>query len=595
MPSFAGASLISQLLLLASISKAAGNNLFGDGGKADADAASSASASPPSRSKEGRIINGEEAEEDRFPYSVTLQDGGGHFCGGSLIGNDVVLTAAHCMGGRFSVRIGSDDVDEGELIRTRRAVVHPDYDSNTDEYDVALVFLERPTSLPIPLVRVNDDNSYPSEGATAVSMGWGDTDAGDRTELPDNLMAVDLQVITNRECENAKSGGESYAGWIYDSMICTFTKGKDACQGDSGGPLVVKRSDDAADDIQVGIVSWGIGCAFLPGVFSRISEAYDWTVDTVCDEDDGSNDPPASLCGPRMETPEPTEPPTTEAPTRDPTREPTRHPTRNPTRFPTRNPTRNPTRFPTQFPTENPTRQPTKRPTKNPTRKPTRKPTTAPTSSPTTSEPTSSPTERPTESPSISISPTGSPSASPTLTSEPTDQPTGSPSLSEWPSVAPSASPTSSSRPTDQPSGQPTSEPSGRPSSRPSTEPSSQPSGRPSSSSRPSLSLSPTASAFPSTQPSSVPSTSPSDSPTATVSPTASNGPTLSALPTSKPDGSDRTETIAGNTLLISDASALVNDLKPNSVKAKNSSHRVGHSFAVGTLLCCIMLAWSVL
>ncbi len=62
-----------------------------------------------------------------------------------------------------------------------------------------------------------------------------------------------------------------------------------------GGPLVV-RGDNPEDDVQVGIVSWGVGCADMPGVFSRISETYDWTIETVCDEGNGSNDPPESLC-----------------------------------------------------------------------------------------------------------------------------------------------------------------------------------------------------------------------------------------------------------------------------------------------------------
>ena len=101
-----------------------------------------------------------------------------------------------------------------------------------------------------------------------------------------------------------------------------------------GGPLIV-RGDNPEEDIEIGIVSWGTGCGDLPMVYARISEAYDWIAETVCDE---SDDPPNSLCGPPP-TLEPTDMPT-EIPTPNPTNVPTLRPTRNPTRFPTRNPTR---------------------------------------------------------------------------------------------------------------------------------------------------------------------------------------------------------------------------------------------------------------
>mmetsp|Transcript_16593 Transcript_16593/g.29947 ORF Transcript_16593/g.29947 Transcript_16593/m.29947 type:complete len:578 (+) Transcript_16593:299-2032(+) len=565
--SFGRVSLLARLLLLGLVPTTALANLFGDG---DGEVSIASSPTSPLGGKDERIINGDEAQANRYPYSVTLQDSRGHFCGGSLIGNDVVLTAAHCMrGSLFSVRIGSDDVDKGELVGARRVVKHPNYSSSTDEYDMALVFLKESISFDIPLVRVNDESSYPSKGTTVVAMGWGDMDSGDNQRLPDNLREVDLEVITNKQCENYKIDGDSYKGWIYDSMLCTYTKGKDACQGDSGGPLVVRTNDNPEDDVQVGIVSWGVGCASLPGVFSRISEAYEWTVDTVCDEGNGSKDPPPSLCGPQ--------------PTLEPTPEPTPEPTKKPTR--------------------NPTRRPTRRPTKKPTRQPSKKPTRQPTSSPTTSAPTFSPTDQPTDMPSTSSAPTSSPSASPTQSAEPTLQPTDSPSISEAPSIAPSASPSISSQPSSQPSSHPTSEPSAQPSGQPSAQPSSQPSSRPSVqpslepsfSSRPTgrpsqqpsqnpssdPSQYPTISKSPSLQPSMAPSFGPSYSPTATTSPTMSSIPTLSVPPTAEPESE---QSIPTDTLLVSDASVLVE-------KTEKSSAATVRGFAVGTLLCCIISA----
>lgn len=151
-----------------------------------------------------------------------------------MIAPDVALTAAHCMGGTWDVQIGSDDKDGGESISVRRTVNHPKYNSGTDVYDIALVFLDRPTNMDIKYVRINADNNFPPVSSLATTMGWGDMDEGDGVDLPDILREVDLGVISNSECEDAKNGDDSYSGWIFDSMLCTKEKDKDACQGDSG-------------------------------------------------------------------------------------------------------------------------------------------------------------------------------------------------------------------------------------------------------------------------------------------------------------------------------------------------------------------------
>ena len=130
--------------------------------------------------------------------------------------------------------VGSDDVDGGQELRVRVAIEHPDYDSGTEEYDFALVFLREPTTLNIPLVGLNDDNSYPAPGSTTYTMGWGDTDPGNNQKLSDQLLITDVEVISNDECSDIERGGESYGNWIYDDMLCADTNGQDACQGDSG-------------------------------------------------------------------------------------------------------------------------------------------------------------------------------------------------------------------------------------------------------------------------------------------------------------------------------------------------------------------------
>ncbi|EED92601.1 predicted protein [Thalassiosira pseudonana CCMP1335] len=274
--------------------------------------------------KQTRIIGGSEAPTTRYSYTVALTQGGSNFfCGGTLIAPDVVLTAAHCMGGSYNVAIGRHDLTSngGEEIAMSKEIKHPNYNTGTDENDFALVILSKPTTLDIPFVKLNSDESFPSAGTMSRSMGWGDmAQSDDKTEISDVLMEVDVPVITNDECSQASgtdgSYTDSYANYIYPSMLCTFESGKDACQGDSGGPLIVPGASDG-EDVQVGVVSWGIGCAtkVFPGVFSRVSHVYDWIQETVCSE---SSDPSASsLCGPP-----PTNPPTPK-PSNQPTNQPT--------------------------------------------------------------------------------------------------------------------------------------------------------------------------------------------------------------------------------------------------------------------------------
>jgi secreted trypsin-like serine protease len=185
-----------------------------------------------------RIIGGKEAPEDRHPYSVSLQQSNFHFCGGSLILKDVVLTAAHCLnGGNFDVLIGRHDFNDndGEKISVSRTIIHPLYNKDEDSYDVGLVILSSPVQdKNIPLIALNNDNSYPQPGTIAHVMGWGDVDPSSALVTVDELHIVSVEVISNEECETITIGGQNYEGMIFDSMLCASTEGQDACQGDSG-------------------------------------------------------------------------------------------------------------------------------------------------------------------------------------------------------------------------------------------------------------------------------------------------------------------------------------------------------------------------
>lgn len=110
-----------------------------------------------------------------------------------------------------------------------------------------------------------------SDGVDVTTLGWGTTSSGGSKSSI--LLDVDLKVVDQNECnEKYQAGGAT----ITDVMFCAAAEGKDSCQGDSGGPLVIKR--DTSTDVQVGVVSWGFGCAdaSYPGVYARVSKYIDF-------------------------------------------------------------------------------------------------------------------------------------------------------------------------------------------------------------------------------------------------------------------------------------------------------------------------------
>lgn len=240
------------------------------------------------RRDDTRIINGNEARPHEHPFTVSLEDDQGHFCGGSLITRNCVLTAAHCAGGRYRAVLGRHDLDssKGQVISMRTERPHPQYDEYSTNNDFMLVFLRKPAKInqDVKLVKLNRDPNTPDVGDTTTVMGWGDTDIRDNvSKLSDVLMKADVRVMSNSDCEKSSGrvGGyyDTYNDQITSSMLCAKANRKDSCQGDSGGPLVHGNQ-------QVGVVSWGIGCASadFPGVYARVSSAHNWIEKEVCRE-----------------------------------------------------------------------------------------------------------------------------------------------------------------------------------------------------------------------------------------------------------------------------------------------------------------------
>lgn len=226
----------------------------------------------------GKIVGGTEASINEFPYIVSLQSSS-HFCGGSLIKKNWVLTAAHCVKGGTvkNVVIGLHDLKNAtnaEVIAPKRIIAHPKYNASTTDFDFALIELSKDSShTPVALNTTEIAISDSGTPIMSTVAGWGTTSEGSYS-LPNLLQRVDVPLVSATSC------AKSYPK-ITDRMICAgYTDGgKDSCQGDSGGPLVAKADD--GQTYLIGIVSWGRGCARAgyPGVYSKVNAGYDWIME----------------------------------------------------------------------------------------------------------------------------------------------------------------------------------------------------------------------------------------------------------------------------------------------------------------------------
>lgn len=226
-----------------------------------------------------QIVGGVVAERGEFPFQVSLQRNNSHFCGGSLIKPNWVLTAAHCVGNsNMQIVAGLHDQKDRtgtETFAVKRIIPHPKYNRSTLAYDFALIELNGESAFRTADLNQNEIEipEIGQDPINVITSGWGTTREGAYT-LPDLLQKVEVPLVSAKECNAAAS----YNGRITDSMICAGLPqgGKDACQGDSGGPLFTKNA--SGDFSLVGVVSWGAGCARPNkfGVYSKVNAVIDW-------------------------------------------------------------------------------------------------------------------------------------------------------------------------------------------------------------------------------------------------------------------------------------------------------------------------------
>lgn len=238
-----------------------------------------------------RVVGGELAQPGAWPWMTAIYlngpKGTEFWCGGTLINERFIMTAAHCtLDGRqkrfrasqYTARFGEynlrgTDPGESDIFQISEIRVHPQFTGTGFYNDLALFKLERPVRFteyiqPICLPS-NSQRQESFVGQVPTIVGWGTTYYGGRESTL--LREVELPVWRNDDCDRA------YLQPITDVFICAgyADGGKDACQGDSGGPLMLNMNGAWT---QIGIVSFGNKCAEpgFPGVYTRITHFLDW-------------------------------------------------------------------------------------------------------------------------------------------------------------------------------------------------------------------------------------------------------------------------------------------------------------------------------
>lgn len=218
----------------------------------------------------------------QYPWMGSLQYNGAHYCGCTLIHQEWLMTAAHCVKGydskkykvilqKYNLKRNRKSKATTDCIETRninKVIMHPQYIYNTNDNDIALLNID-----PIYTLRpINLNNNLKNEkdNTMTTTMGWGYIKEGSG-KVSDELRQVNVPIVNQKLCK------KSYSALTNNQICAGYKKGKkDSCSGDSGGPLFYEEKNKVP--YQIGIVSYGRGCARPKyyGVYTRVSKYLKW-------------------------------------------------------------------------------------------------------------------------------------------------------------------------------------------------------------------------------------------------------------------------------------------------------------------------------
>ncbi|XP_057568043.1 kallikrein-7-like isoform X2 [Hippopotamus amphibius kiboko] len=222
--------------------------------------------------REKRIINGFPCPRGSRPWQVALLKGNQLRCGGVLVTEQWVLTAAHCRLSAYNVHMGSEQLGRGQKIRATKSFRHPGYSKQTHVDDLMLVKLNSRARLSPSVRKVNLPSGCEPPGTECTVSGWGTT-SSPLVTFPKQLMCTNVTLISSEDCR------EVYGDALGNSMLCAgnHDSRSSACSGDAGGPLTCRGT------LQ-GLVSWGsVPCGETdhPGVYTQVCKYINWINDTM--------------------------------------------------------------------------------------------------------------------------------------------------------------------------------------------------------------------------------------------------------------------------------------------------------------------------
>lgn len=235
-----------------------------------------------------RIVGGMEAFKHSWPWIVRIYFGQMTGCGGTIIDDQTIVTAAHCCKGymnrpdRITPVVGEHSTliwDHGQFSpQVTKVIIHPDYRAGIFRNDICILKTAnmnlrlRPTAAAACLP---PREWHPETGTMCWAAGWGRVygDKPNSLKTTSVLHEVGINIISDQRCMETPNAG----AFIENEMFCAghLDGGKDACQGDSGGPLICVQDEQP---ILTGVTSWGLGCGRpnSPGVWTKVTSYTKW-------------------------------------------------------------------------------------------------------------------------------------------------------------------------------------------------------------------------------------------------------------------------------------------------------------------------------